>query len=337
MKYPKFLKEKNKIGVPAPSDGAYDEFKVNKFKHAKKYFEDNNYDLVLSNNLYKSVMARSSDPITRAKEVNEMFKDKDIDFIICACGGEFLVEILPYIDFNIIKENPKFIAGFSDSTALLFPITTKLDIATIYGNNFSSFGEEEFYKCHYDFLDIIKGNLIELESYPLYEEERKKKKTGLEGLNPTEKVEWKTLDGKEVKTKGRIIGGCFDIISSLIGTNYDGISEFNEKYKDDGIIWYFDNCEITMEEVIRTLWKMNEFNYFKYTKAIIFGRFGIELTNLGYTVKKCLEDSVLNKLNIPIIYDADISHKGPTLPIINGAIAHIECSNKKGKISYELK
>ena len=337
MKYPKFLEENNTIGVPAPSDGASDKLKINKYKNSIKYFENNNYKVKVSDNLYKSNNGRSATPEVRGKEINNMFKDKNIDFLICASGGEFLVECLPYIDFDIIKNNPKFIAGFSDPTGLLFPITTKLDIATIYGSNFGSFGEDTFYKCHYDFLDTIKGNLKELNSYDLYENERIEKVTGLEGLNLTDKVEWKTIDNKDIKVSGRIIGGCFDLISELIGTKYDGISEFNEKYKDDGIIWYFDNCELSMDETIRVLWKMSECDYFKYCKAVIFGRFGVELGYNYSSVKECLEDSILSKLKIKVIYDADVSHKGPSLPIINGSIANISVSKGKAKISYELK
>ena len=52
--------------------------------------------------------------------------------------------MLDYIDFDIIKNKPKWIEGFSDPTGILFPITTKYDIATIYGNNFKSFGAEEW-------------------------------------------------------------------------------------------------------------------------------------------------------------------------------------------------
>ena len=115
------------------------------------------------------------------------------------------------------------------------------------------------------------------------------------------------------------------------------MKEFNEKYKNDGIIWYFDNCELSMEEVIRVLWKMNELDYFKYTKAVIFGRFGVEVSYNDYNVKTCLEDSILSKLNIPVIYDADISHKPPTIPVINGSIATIKLSNNKATIKYELK
>ena len=336
MKYPQFLGKNSLIAVPAPSAGASDELKVNKYKYANEYFKSNGYRTLLSKNIYKCEKGRSASAKVRAKEVNDMFENKDIDLILCAAGGEFLVEILPYIDYELIKKNPKYICGFSDPTGLLYSITTKCDIATIYGNNFSSFGEEPKDKWHDDFMNIVTGTKLSEESYDMYENERSEKVTGLEGLNLTDKVEWKTLNNKKVSIEGRIIGGCFDIIAELAGTKYDGIDKFNEKYKDDGIIWYFDNCELSMEETIRVLWKMNELGYFKYTKGVIFGRFGVDMSYFDYDVKKCLKDSVLGDLNIPIIYDADISHKGPTLTVINGSIAHVECSNGKGKIDFRL-
>lgn len=337
MIYPKFIKENNCIGVPAPSAGADCQERINKSLNAKDTLENLGYKLILSKNLLTCENGRSAPAKERAKEINDMFSNKEIDMILCAAGGEFLVEILPYIDFDIIKENPKFIAGFSDPTGLLYPITTKCDIATIYGQNFTSFGTETLHQSQIDFLDIIKGNLKEEHSYDLYENEYVEKKTGLENYNLTEKVYWNTLDNKPATIKGRIIGGCFDLISSLAGTKYDGINSFNEKYKNDGIIWYFDNCELSKEETIRVLWKMNELNYFKYAKGVIFGRFGVDTTYYNYSVKSCLEDSILKELNIPIIYDADISHKAPCLTIINGAIADVNVKNGKAKIVFEYK
>ena len=128
-----------------------------------------------------------------------------------------------------------------------------------------------------------------------------------------------------------------NVIRYLFGTDYDGTKEFIERYKKDGIIWFFDNCQITLEATIRVLWKMKEFGYFEHCKGIIFGRFGVDSSYLGYDVKKCLEDSVLSDLNIPIIYDADISHKAECIPIINGSIATVSCAKNKGTIKFELK
>ena len=336
MLYPNFLKENGCIGVIAPSDGADGEIDNNRFKNAIKRFNDMNYKLVVSSNLFNSIKGRSATAIDRAKEVNDMFSNKDIDIIMCACGGDFMVEILPYIDFDNIKKNPKFICGFSDPTCLLYTLTTKYDIATIYGHNFNAFGANYLHKSEKEFLDIIKGNVITQNSYSMYENEKKEKITGLESYNLDSKVYWKTIDNKEINITGRIIGGCFDLISDICGTKYDGIDIFNEKYKDDGIIWYFDNCEKSIEDVIRILWRFNELDYFKYTKGIIFGRFGEEKSYYDYDVKSCLMDSVVSKLNIPIIYDADISHKKPSMTIINGSIANVSVKDGKGKISFIL-
>ena len=337
MKYPKFLKRNATIGVPAPSDGAGDALKKNRYENAVKFFKEKGYSLVLSDNLYQSTRGRSASARKRAEEINNMFERDDIDGILCAAGGDFLLEILPYINFDLIAKKEKLIGGFSDPTGILYPLTSKYDIATIYGNNFSSFGAEILQQNDLDFLSCIEGKATTFHSYEKYEEERVEKITGLEPNNFTKKVEWKTLDEKNTKIEGRILGGCFDIISELCGTKYDGIKEFNERYKEDGIIWFFDNCEITMEEVIRILWKMKELDYFKYAKGVIFGRFGVETTTYDYDVKTCLEDSILKDLNIPIIYDADISHKAPCIPIINGSYAIVECKDGKGTISFECK
>ena len=336
MLIPEFLKQGDLIGVPAPSDGSNYFEKEKRFLNAKKRLEDVGYQVKLSDNIFNSVRGRSSSDIKRATEINDMFQDKNIKIMLCAAGGDFLIEILPYIDYNLIKNNPKWLIGFSDPTGLLYSITTKCDMATIYGTNFGNLGSKELDKSQENFLEIIKGNLLTEHSYDLYEETRLERITGLEGYNLTEKVIWKTLDNKDVVVTGRIIGGCLDVISTIAGTKYDGIKEFNYKYKDDGLIWYFDNCELSFEETIRVLFKLHELDYFRYTKSIIFGRFGSNQTSYDYTVKTCLEDSIISKLNIPIIYDTDFSHKGPCLNIINGVIATIEVKNNKGLITFKL-
>ena len=185
MIYPSFIKENDCIGVPAPSAGADCEERINKSLNSKKTLEKLGYKLILSENLLKSEKGRSATAKERAKEINDMFSNKDIKMIFCAAGGEFLVEILPYIDFDLIKENPKFIAGFSDPTGLLYPITTKCDIATVYGQNFTSFGSETLHQSQINFLEFLKGNLKEEHNYDLYENEYVEKKTGLENYNLT--------------------------------------------------------------------------------------------------------------------------------------------------------
>ncbi len=338
MIFPKFLNENDLIDVPAPSSGANDSADINRINNAKKMLEGFGYKVNLSKNALNCKTGRSADALTRAQELNEMFSDNS-KALMCLAGGDFLLEMLPYINFSNIQNNPKWVEGFSDPTGILFPLTTKYDIATIYGDNFKSFGASDYHISIKDSLEILKGNIVIQESYQLFENERKERITGLEGYNLTDKVEWKTLNGKEVNVTGRIIAGCIDIIKELAGTKYDGMKEFNERYKQDGIILVFDNCELSKEDLIRTLWKFNELEYFKYAKCIIFGRNGVEKNYYEeyQEMKKCLQDSVISRLEIPVIYDADISHKGPSMTIINGAIANVQCNNGKGKIAFELK
>lgn len=337
MIYPKFLQKGSTIGVPAPSSGAYDQIHINRQENAKKKLEEMGYKVKFSKNIMISEKGRSASAEIRGKEINEMFENDDIDFIICAAGGEFLVETLPYINFEKIAQTPKYIQGFSDPTGILFPLTTKYDISTIYACNSSSYGAEEYFTDIKDNLQIITGNLIEQRSYEKYDLGETEKITGLEAYNLTEPDIWKILDNQPVQIKGRVIAGCFDIIAELAGTKYDGMKQFNEKYKEDGIIFIFDNCELSKEELIRVLWKFNELEYFKYAKGIVFGRNGEEKSLLGYTMEEALKDSVISKLGVPIIYDADISHKDPSMTIINGSIATINVEEGKGKIKFELK
>lgn len=337
MIYPKFLKYGDIIGVPAPSSGAYDEPHCNKYKNSRSKLEAMGYKIEWSKNIFKSINARSSDAKYRAKELNEMFEDKNINFIMCAAGGEFITEILPYVDFEKIVKNPKFIQGFSDPQGILYPITTKYDIATLYGLNFGDYGTDPYTRDITDNLQIITGNIVKQENYEMYENIRGKKVTGLEPYNFTDKVVWKNLNRENINVRGRIIGGNLDVILELSGTKYDGTLDFINRYKNDGIIWYLDNCELSKEDIIRAMWRLNEFGYFKYTKAIIFGRNGNDKeSSFGYTMETALKDSVIAELDIPIIYDADVSHKGPCFTIINGAIATVISEKGKGSIAFEL-
>ena len=338
MIYPKFLSKGDTIGVPAPSSGAYDEPHCNKYKNSKKKLEEIGYKVEWSKNIFVSDMCRSADGETRGKEFNEMIDNPEIDFIMCAAGGEFIDEMLPYVDFEKIVKNPKWVQGFSDPQGVLFPITTKYDIATLYGLNFGDYGTEPYTRDITDNLEIITGNIIKQKNHEMYENEHGETITGLEPFNFTDKGIWKNLNRDTVDVTGRIIGGNLDVTLELCGTRFDGTKDFIERYKDDGIIWYFDNCELSKEDLIRAMWKLNEMGYFKYTKAIIFGRNGNDKGSyLGYTFETALKDTIVAKKDIPIVYDTDISHKGPCMTIINGAIAHVISENGTGSISFELR
>ena len=337
MIYPKFIKEQGTIGVTAPSRGITNELDLKRLESAIKKLNEKGFNVIETENVRTDNLGRSSSKEERAKQLESLFLDKEVDAIISASGGDFLMEMLPYLNYEVIKNNPKWFQGYSDPTWLTYTITTNLDIATIYSNNFKSFGMNPWHKSLETNIKILKGDLINQKSFEKYELYKKNQETGLEDYNLTEKVKWKIITGeKEVAIKGRMIGGCLDVINEIYGTNYDKTQEFLEKYQNDGIIWYLENYSLTSEDLTRVLWKLNDKGYFKYTKGIIFGRSlnYQSFYNLSFeeTIKSSLKD-----LKVPIITEADFGHLSPRMTIINGAIAEIKVKNDQGEISFILK
>lgn len=337
MIYPKFIKEQGTIGVTAPSRGITNELDLKRLESAIKNINEKGFNVIETENVRTDILGRSSSKEERAKQLESLFLDKKVDAIISASGGDFLMEMIPYLNYEVIKNNPKWFQGYSDPTWLTYTITTNLDIATIYSNNFKSFGMNPWHKSLETNIKILKGDLINQKSFEKYELYKKNQETGLEDYNLTEKVKWKIITGeKEVAIKGRMIGGCLDVINEIYGTNYDKTQEFLEKYQNDGIIWYLENYSLTSEDLTRVLWKLNDKGYFKYTKGIIFGRSlnYQSFYNLSFeeTIKSSLKD-----LKVPIITEADFGHLSPRMTIINGAIAEIKVKNDQGEISFILK
>lgn len=337
MIYPKFIKAGDTIGITAPSDGNKKETDFNRLDNGKKKLSQRGYQIVETPNVRKSEMGRSTGKEERAKEFMELIENKEVSYLVSAKGGDFLMEILPLLDFDTIKENPKWVQGYSDNTGLTYTITTLCDIATLYGANFNEYGMEEWHEAIHNNINILEGNSIEQHSFDLYENGFFDKVTGLEGYTLSEKVYWKNLKGvKEINMSGIMLGGCFDVLLNLVGTKYDNTVNFIEKYKESGIIWYLESFALDSESVTRGLWQLKEAGWFQYVKGFIFGR----PTFFDHEYYISYEDavlSVLDELNVPIILDADIGHKAPQMTIINGGMANINSKEGKGCITFSIK
>ena len=336
MLYPDFLKENNVIGVTAPSDGIVEEIDVFRLNNAIRKIELLNYKIKETNDVRQSIKGKSAPSKIQAQELEDLFKDEEVKCIICAGGGDFLLEMLSEVNFDSIKQNPKWLQGYSDPTGLLFTITTNLDMATIYGDNFKAFGMEPWHKSLENNLKILEGNMIKQQSFENYESKRVDKVKGDEGYSLDMPVKWENINSEDINITGRIVGGCIDVLNELFGTRFDKTKEFIKKYKEDGIIWYFDNCEMTSEQLIRTLWKFKDNGWFEYTKGIVFGRSGLEESCYNISFKEAVS-RVLEDLNIPIIINADIGHVSPRMTIINGAMCNVISKDGKGEVTFELK
>ena len=162
MKYPKFLTNDSIIGITAPSAGVGVENED--FERSLQQLKERFKDIVETDNVRQEIDVVCP-PEERADQLEELIKNKDISAIICATGGDFLTDMLPYINYENIKKYPKWIMGYSDPTNLLYTITTILDIATIYGSNVGSFDSEDLHTSQKIAIDYLKGNVLHQDSY----------------------------------------------------------------------------------------------------------------------------------------------------------------------------
>lgn len=338
MKYPRKLKVGDKVGICAPSMGVTGVY-LKRLEKAKEYLENLGYECIETESVRNVYKLASEKKEIRAKEFMELYLNDDINLIIPPWGGEFLMEILPHLDFEAIKKaRPKWILGFSDISTLLYAITLKSDIATVHGPNLMDFGAELIDDSVKNVINILSdGEEFTQHSFDFYQKEYYDiNKNPYIPFNLTEKVQWKCLANMDThKFEGRLIGGCLDTISNLIGTKYSDVNEFINNYSEDGLIWYLESCDMDISVIYRTLWQMKMNGYFKNCKGILYGR----SEGLGEYVDVDLEDSLRNTLgdlNIPIIYDVDIGHLPPQLTLLNGAYAKVIYEEGKGTIVQSL-
>lgn len=336
MIYPKFLHKNDLIGLPAPSNSLKQEDKI-VFENAIKNLNKKGFSFVVSENAFNGYEFVSADAKTRAEEFISMWKDEKIKGLISLAGGEFMLEILPYLNDEIlIKSTPKWFQGFSDNTILNHYILTHLETANIYHYNFKYFGQKKWHESVTDSFNCITGKKLTFKSYKKFQNERKLDAKPLESFNLTRKDIWKIATGEnEVTLTGRTIGGCLDILVMFIGTKYDKTKEFIEKYKNDGFIWFLEACDLDSREIKRALWQLKENGWFKYVKGFVFGRSLMGETCDNLTNKSAIL-SILKDLSVPIVLNADIGHKPPTLPLIIGAVATLHYSKGKGEIKFDL-
>jgi len=325
MKYPKFLEKNDTIGICAPSAGVGK--KVEDFQKSIDRLHQEGFNTIETPSV-RFNNQRSNTPEIRGEEVNQLFRDNDVNFVMCAAGGDFLDECLPYIDFNLLKEHPKYIMGASDPTGILYPYTTMCDVATIYGLNGGSYSEDEpFINKN---LEMIQGINLEEKSYKYYMSKPSFMVDKIAYDFPTNYQS----NQESINVQGRCIGGCIDVLKDLIGTKFDHTLDFINKYQDDGIIWYFDNFSLSSEVFYRTLLQFKFAGYFEHTKAIIIGRTLLPSSDTDMTY---LEATQLALGNIPFIFDADVGHTLPHMTMINGAILNLHYEDNQMNLEFILK
>lgn len=325
MKFPDFLKQGDGIGVTACSAGFSDD-EVNKVRadSAAAQLAACGFPVTETENVRTDIDGRSSAAKERWQQLHSLVTAEHIRMVLLAKGGDYLAEMLPYVDYEEIERNPKWYQGYSDPTGLLFSITTKCDMATVYGTNYGDFGMRPWHGCLKGNIELLKGNQIIQKNYEYYQDGFLDRVTGYEPYETTEPVKLKAARGEEcLHMEGRLLGGCLDVLADLVGTPYEDAKGFAERYKEDGILWYLESFALSRERLPLVLWHLREAGWFQYASGFVFGRPAFFENNTETTYEETVMEA-LGCLDVPIVTGADIGHKPPYMTIINGAYAELD-------------
>lgn len=340
MRYPKFLQENGTIGFVAPAFGCATEPYQSAFKHSLETWEKMGHSTYIGPNCFEGKgIGISNTPQACAKELNEWYCSEENDILLSCGGGELMCEVVPFIDFERLKKaEPKWYMGYSDNTNFTFLSATLMDTAAVYGPCAPAFGMEPWHPALQDAYDLLRGKIDTVAGYGLWEKESlKDEEHPLAPYNVTEPSVMHKFPDEDVEIEGRLLGGCLDILQMYPGTAYDKVNEFNEKYKEDGIIWFLESCELNVMSIRRALWQLKEAGWFEYLKGFLIGRplmFGQEM--FGIDQYQAVTD-LLAEYKVPIIMDLDIGHLAPMMPIICGGTAKVSVKKNDVTIQYTYK
>lgn len=318
------LKKGDIIGYYSPSSPATF-FAPTRYERAKKFLENKGFKMLAGNLSGKSEGYRSGTIKERSRELNELIYNPEVKCIMSTIGGMNSNSILPFIDYEEIKKNPKIFIGYSDVTAILLGIYAKTGITTFYGPALvASFGE--FSPLVDKTYEYFKDILIEKDKLPYilktpdeytdefinWEEQNFSKNTYKNHL----------ITVIEGKVQGRLIGGNLNTIYGIWG------SEYMPEIKEGDILFIEDSLK-NASEIERSFSFLKINGVFDKVSGIILGKH--ELFDSQNSGKKPYEIllEVLDGKKIPFLAEFDCCHTHPMLTLPIGAEVELDSTNKK--------
>lgn len=303
MKPPR-LQAGDEIRVIAPSS-SFSRLTERGIDLAQKRLTDLGFNITFSEHIYEEDILGSSSIMSRVKDLHEAFADENVKGILSAIGGFNSNELLPYLDFELIKRHPKIFCGYSDITALCNAITAKTKILTYVGPHFSSFQMEELqeYQTQTFLQAVTEEKTFSVKASDTWSQDEWYLPNPVRNLHENT---WKIYSHSTPVT-GICFGGNLGTFQLLLGTRFLPKLE-------QSIIFVENAEEDDYHDFARGLSALLQI--VKHPKALLIGRFPKETE---VTEERLL--AILAKYpvlrEIPVIYDMNFGHTQPifTIPI----------------------
>lgn len=141
----------------------------------------------------------------------------------------------------------------------------------------------------------------------------------------------------EIAFSGRLLGGCMDCLITLLGTKYDKTAAFAQRYKEDGIIWFLEACDLNLMSIRRAMWQMEHAGWFQYCRGFLIGRprLGMDAQEFGIDHYQAVCE-MLYSYHVPVLMDLDIGHLPPAMPLVCGSMARVVSDGETYRVEMEM-
>jgi muramoyltetrapeptide carboxypeptidase LdcA involved in peptidoglycan recycling len=268
----------------------------------------------------------SSSVESRIEDLHEAFADKNVKAIFTVIGGYNSNQLLKHIDWQLIKNNPKILCGYSDITVLNNAIYAKAGLINYYGPHYSTFGQEKYFEYTLDYCKkcLFFDEPFQIEPSENWSDDLWFKDQNKRTLIPNEG--WLIVN--EGETDGIILGGNLCTFNLLQGTEF---------FPDiSGSILFLEDDDLPKEnsavEFDRNLQSLIQQANFKKVNGLVIGRFqkASQITNEKITQ---IIKSKKELANIPIIANVDFGHTDPKITLPIGGEIRIKADFKNPQIN----
>ncbi len=338
IEFPAPLRPGDRVGVTSPSMGVR-QSERGRFEQAVETVRGNGYDVVIGACM-DGASHVSASATARAAELMTMLTDESIRAVVPPRGGETAIDLLPLLDWDAIAAaEPTWFVGFSDISTLIMPLTLRTGIATLHTNNLMNapYGAPGRVLTWLDIVAMPAGSSF-TQSWPgmgstmARQDSHTIPQVTSDGAHDTA---WVRLDGdRAVDVRGRLIGGCIETVRHLVGTPYCDVARFGQDRAPEGLIIYVEAAGDDAYAICRSLHGMRLAGFFADAKAVLVGR-TVAPDCKTLTQKEAVLDALV-RLGVPIIADVGCGHVPPYLPMVNGALGHLQVNAGLASLTQSL-
>jgi muramoyltetrapeptide carboxypeptidase len=243
----------------------------------------------------------------RADDINQAFADKSVACVHAIRGGWGSARLLPYLDFDTIRRNPKVLIGYSDITALLLSVHAKTGLITFHGP--IGLGRWDTYSLDYYKRVLLNGEQVTYSN-----------KQGISAdRNALTQVEFRTRTITPGKARGRLVGGNLTVLTTILGSPY--LPEW------DNTILFCEDVREDLYRIDRMLTQLKLAGVLGKIKGFVFGgcsECGPGDGNYGaLTLEEIFADHI-KPLGVPAWQGAMIGHAQPQWTVPEGVQVEID-------------